>query len=91
MPLEQEAKKLAKKIREEEEASQWSGIPVEKLLNNSSTEQLNHIQTLQQITPLHLLQDIIIIPERLGKVENTPFDKFTILQKIVQTAITPVS
>ena len=80
MPLAQEAKKLAKRIKEEEEASQWSGIPIEQLLNNSFTEQLNCIQTPQQIAPLHsmkdhLPQDIITILERLGKVENTPFDK----------------
>ena len=71
---------MAKRIKEEEEASQWLGIPIEKLLNSSFTEQLNCIQTLQQIAPLHsekdhLLQDIITILERLGKVENTPFDK----------------
>ena len=53
LPLAQKAKKLAKRIKEKEEASQWSGIPVEKLLNNSFTEQLNCIQTLQQIAPLH--------------------------------------
>ena len=28
LPLAQEAKKLAKKLKEEEEASQWSGIPI---------------------------------------------------------------
>ena len=76
----QEAKKLAKKIKAEGEASQWSGIPVKQLLNNSFTEQLNCIQSLQQIAPLHaakdhLPKDIITIPERLGKVDNTPFDK----------------
>ena len=43
LPLAQEAQKLAKKIRQEEEASQWSGIPVEQLLNSSFTEQLNAI------------------------------------------------
>ena len=80
LPLAQEARKLAKKIRKEEEASQWSGIPVEQLLNSSFTEQLNTIQTLQQIAPLHaakehLLKDIITILERLGKVDNTPFNK----------------
>ena len=47
LPLAQEAKKLAKRIKEEEEASQWLGIPIEQLLNNSFTEQLNCIQTLQ--------------------------------------------
>ena len=76
----QEAKKLAKKIKTEEEASQWSGIPVEQLLNNSFTEQLNCIQPLQQIAPLHaakdhLPKDIITILERLDKVANTPLDK----------------
>ena len=80
LPLAQQAKKLAKRIKEEEETSQWLGIPIEQLLNNSFTEQLNCIQTLQQIAPLHsmkdhLLQDIITILERLGKVKNTPFNK----------------
>ena len=86
MPLAQEAKKLAKRIKEEEGALQWSGIPIEKLLNNSFTEQLNCIQTLQQIVPLHstknhLPQDIITIFERLGKIENTPFDQLYYLTK----------
>ena len=76
----QEAKKLAKKLKEKEQASQWSRIPIEKLLNDSFTEQLNYIQALQQIAPLHsarehLPQDIIRILERLCKVETTPFDK----------------
>ena len=80
LPLAQEAKKLAKKIKAEEEALQWSGIPVEQLLDNSFTEQLNCIQSLQQITPLHAAKDhfpkyIITILERLGKVDNTPLDK----------------
>ena len=43
LPLIQEARKWAKKIRQEEEASQWSGISVEHLLNSSFTEQLNAI------------------------------------------------
>ena len=64
----------------EKEASQWSGIPIKNLLNDSFTEQLNYIQALQLIAPLHsarehLPQDIIRILERLGKVETTPFDK----------------
>ena len=66
LPLAQEAKKLAKKLKEEEEASQWSGISIEKLLNKPFTEQLNYIQALQQIAPLHIArehlpQDIIRI------------------------------
>ena len=79
LPLAQEAKKLAKQFKAQE-ASQWSGIPIEQLLNNSFTKQLNCIQSLQQIASLHstkdhLHKDIITILERLGKVENTPFDK----------------
>ena len=49
-------------------------------MNNSFTEQLNCIQLLQQIAPLHaakehLPKDIITILERLGKVDNISFDK----------------
>ena len=49
-------------------------------MNNSFTKQLNCIQSLQQMTPLHaakdhLPKDIITILERLGKVDKTPFDK----------------
>ena len=78
--MAQEARKLAQKIKQEEEASQWSGIPVKQLLNNSFTGQLNCIQSLQQIASLHaakkhLPKDIITILERLGKVDKMPFDK----------------
>ena len=80
LPLVQGVRKLAQKIKQKEEASQWSGIPVEQLLNSSFTEQLNSIQSLQQIAPLHavkehLPKDIITILERLGKVDNIPFNK----------------
>ena len=49
-------------------------------MNNSFTKQRNCIQSVQQIAPLHttkdhLPKDIITILERLGKVDNTPFDK----------------
>ena len=100
LPLVQEAKKLAKELKEEEQASQWSWIPIEKL-NRSFTEQLNYIQALQQISPLHsarehLPQDIIRILERLDKVETTPFDKLYYLAqnctdcyytKVIQTFV----
>ena len=80
LPLAQEARKLAQKIKEEEQVSQWAGILVKQILNNSFTEQLNCIQSLQQIVPLHaakdhLPKDIITILERLSKVDNMPFDK----------------
>ena len=69
LPLVQEARKLGQRIKQEEEASQWSGILVEQLLNSSFMEQLNSIQSLQQIVPLHaaeehLPKDIIKILER---------------------------
>ena len=49
-------------------------------MNKSFTEQLNCIQSLLQIAPLHAAKDhlpkgIITILERLGKVDNMPFDK----------------
>ena len=47
LPLVQETKKFARKLKEEEEASQWSGMPIKKLLNDSFTKQLNYIQALQ--------------------------------------------
>ena len=47
LPLVQETRKLAQKIKQEEEASQWSGILDKQLLNSSFTEQLNSIQSLQ--------------------------------------------
>ena len=80
LPLAQEARKLAEKIKQEEEASQWSGILVKQLLNYSLMERLSCIQSLQQIAPLHaakehLPKNIITILERLGKVDNMPFDK----------------
>ena len=80
LPLVQEARKLAQKIKQEVKSSQWSGISVEQLLNNSFMEQLNCIQVLQQTAPFHaakehLPKDIIAILERLGKVDSTPFDK----------------
>ena len=57
-----------------------AGIPVEQLLNSSFMEQLNNIQSLHQIAPLHavkehLPKDIITILERLGKVDKTLFNK----------------
>ena len=96
LPLAQEAKKL----KEEEDTSQWSAIPIEKFLK-SFTEQLNYIKALQWIAPLHntrehLPQDIIRILERLGKVETTPFDKLYYLtqnctnryyMKVIQTYV----
>ena len=101
LPLAQEAKKLAKTLKDEEEASQWLVIPIKKLLNDSFTEHLNYIQALQQIAPLHsarehLPQDIIRILKRLGKVETTPFDKLYYLAencidhyytKVIQTFV----
>ena len=80
LPLAEEAKRLAEEIRKEKQAEQWAGIPHEKLLNQSFLDQLNSLQILEQLAPLqlareHLPSDIIDILERLGKVDNIPFNQ----------------
>ena len=80
LPLVEEAKHIAKEIRIEKINEQWSGIPCEQLLNQSFTDQLNSIQILEQLAPLqlakeHLPGDIVDILERLGKVDNIPFNQ----------------
>ena len=80
LPLVDEAKCIAEEIRIEKINEQWAGIPREQLLNQSFTDQLNSIQILEQLAPLqlakeHLPGDIIDILERLGKVDNVPFNQ----------------
>ena len=80
LPLAEEAKRLAEEIRKEKQAEQWAGIPHEKLLNQSFLDQLNLLQILEHLAPLqlakeHLPSDIISILERLGKVDNIPFNQ----------------
>ena len=80
LPLAKEAKKLVKEFRKEEIASQWAGIPPEKLLQESFVEQLNSLQSLDQLAPLtaakeHLPKDIINILELLGKADNILFNQ----------------
>ena len=77
--LAQEAKKLVEEFQKEEIASQWAGLPPEKLLQESFVEQLNALQSLDQLAPLtaakpHLPGDIINILELLGKVDSIPFN-----------------
>ena len=76
--MAKEAKKLAEAFKKEQDASQWAGILHEKLLQESFVEQLNSLQTLEQLVPLkaakeHLPKDIINILELLSKAENIPF------------------
>ena len=78
--MAQEAKKLAEALKKEQDASQWAGIPPEKLLQDSFVEQLNSIQALEQLAPLHaarehLPHDIVNILKLLGKVDNIPFNQ----------------
>ena len=52
----------------------------EKLLQESFVEQLNALQSLDQLAPLttakeHLPTDIINILELLGKADNIPFNQ----------------
>ena len=67
-------------LKKEQDASQWAGIPHEKLLQESFVEQQNSLQTLEQLVPLkaakeHLPKDIINILELLGKADNIPFNQ----------------
>ena len=76
----EEAKRIAEEIRIEKINEKWTGIPREQLLNQFFIDQLNSIQILEQLTPLqlakgHLSGDIIDILERLGKVDNIPFNQ----------------
>ena len=80
LPLAKEAKQLAEALKKEQDTSQWAGILQEKLLLESFVEQLNSLQTLEQLVPLkaakeHLPQDIINILELLGKADNIPFNQ----------------
>ena len=86
LPLAEEAKRLAEEIRIEKLNKQWAGIPCEQLLNQSFTDQLNSIQLLEQLAPLqvakeHLLVDIIDILERLGKANDIPFNQLYYITK----------
>ena len=80
LPLAQEARKLAEEFHKEEIASQWAGHPLEKLLQESFTKQLEALQSLDQLAPFtaakdHLPGDIIDILECLGKADNIPFNQ----------------
>ena len=77
LPLAQEAKKLAEEFWKEEIMSQWAGLPPEKSLQESFVEQLDALQSLDQLAPLtaakeHLPRDIFNILELLG---NIPFNQ----------------
>ena len=80
LPLAKEAKKLVEEFQKEQITSQWAGLPLEKLLQETFVEQLNTLQSLDQLAPLtatkeHLCTDIINILELLGKADNIPFNK----------------
>ena len=80
LPLALEAKKLVEEFRKEEIPSQWAGLPPEKLLQESFIEQLDALQSLDQLALLtaakeHLPGVIISILELLGKVNNIPFNQ----------------
>ena len=80
LPLAQEAQKLAKELCKGEIASQWAGLPPEKLLQDSFLEQLDALQALDQLAPLtatkeHLPGNIISILSHLEKTDNIPFNQ----------------
>ena len=78
---------LNEALRKEKEVDQWAGIPHENLLNQSFLEQLESLQILEQLAPLHLARehlplDIIDILECLGKTDNIPFNQLYTLAVI---------
>ena len=96
LPLAKEAKQLAEEFKKEQVASQWAGIPHEKLLQESFIEQLNSLQILEQLVPLkvakeHLPKDIINILELLGKADNIPFNQlYNLAEDCMDTYYTKV-
>ena len=96
LPLAQEAKKLTKEPCKEEIASQWAGLPPEKLLQESFLEQLDALQALDQLVPLkaakeHLPGDIINILSHLRKVDNIPFNQlYSLMEDCVDRYYTKV-
>ena len=67
-------------FQKEQIMSQWARLPPEKLLQESFMEQLDALQSLDQLAPLtaakdHLPGDIINILELLGKADNIPFNQ----------------
>ena len=73
-------KEPAEEFQKEQITSHWAGLPPEKLLLESFVEQLDALQSLDQLAPLtaakeHLPGDIINILELLGKADNIPFNQ----------------
>ena len=86
LSLAEEAKRHAEELHKDKQAEQWAGILHEKLLNQSFLDQLNSLQILEQLAPLHLARnhlpsDIIDIVQRLGKADNIPFNQFYSIAK----------
>ena len=50
-------KKTCQRSMKKKQAEQWAGIPHEKLLNQSFLDQLNSLQILEQLAPLHLARE----------------------------------
>ena len=65
LPLAKEAKTLAEAFKKEQDTSQWAGIPHKKLLQDSFVEQLNSLQTLEQLAPLKAAKEHL--PNRQGR------------------------
>ena len=86
LPLAEEAKRLAEELHKEKQAEQGAGILHERLLNQSFLDQINSLQILEQLAPLHLARehlpsDIINILERLRKADNIPFNQLYYIAK----------
>ena len=83
LPLAKETEKLVGEFQKEQIMSQWAGLPPEKLLQESFMEQLNALQSLDQLAPLtavkeHLPTDIINILDFWEKLITSPLISCTI-------------
>ena len=77
LPLAEEAKRLAEELHKEKQAEQWAGILHEKLLNQSFLDQLNSLQILEQLAPLHLTLQNLSDDEYYTEIDRTEFQDHT--------------
>ena len=80
------SQEISRRNQDQKINEQSARIPQEQLLNKSFNDQLNSIQILEQLAPLHLVKeylpgDIVDILERLGKADNIPFNQLYYITK----------
>ena len=84
LPFAQEAKKIAEALKKEQDAAQWAGIPPEKLVQDSFIEQLNSLQALKQLAPLHAARDHL--PKDICLLYTSPSPRDATLSRMPSSA-----